>query len=247
MGILIAARAACSVTSEKERDSWQSLLSTPLSGNEIILGKVLGSIYAFRHLFGVLFFLWGLAVVISPKYIISVPFTLYTLSVVTVSVASLGVMFSLRMKSSLWAMAATLGVCIFVGGGYFFCCVPFFIVSISGEEALAIVLAPCIPFILAFPGMVSAEDFPSGDEGLTTVAYVLGTIGYTVTAGLLFASACSSFDRFVGRVTDAVSWDGKLTSPFMEKQPDLATELIKAQRRSSENAVEAEILNEGDG
>ena len=244
--LLIATRSACSITSEKERDCWQSLLSTPLSGFEIVRGKVLGSIYAVRYLFGVLFLMWGLAVIISPTYLFAVPFMLYTLLVIAVSVASLGVIFSLRMKSSLWAMAATLGTTIFVGGGYFFCCLPFFIVSNAGEEIVSIVCSPCIPFILFIPGMIAADGFPHND-GEIVAAYVLGTMGYSITACMLFASAFSIFDKFAGRTEPGFSLDGKYRDLIMEKHLGLAAELVEAQRWARADVVEAEILDEEDG
>lgn len=215
LGIFAAARAACSITAEKERDCWQSLLGTPLTGTEIVRAKVLGSVYAMRYLFAVLFVIWGMAVVISPDYMLSLPFTLYTLLVIVFSAVSLGVLFSLRMKSSLWSMAATLGVCFVVGGGYMFCCMPFFIVASGpGDDALALTLAPCIPFLLAAPGMFYVEGI-STNEGEIIAAYVLGTFGYTITAGVLFTAACSTFDRFAGRTDiETMNPDMLLQNPF---------------------------------
>ena len=250
IGILAAARAACSVTSEKERDCWQSLLCTPLTGAEITGAKVLGSIYAFRYLFGVLILLWGLAAIISSKYIIAVPFMIYTFLIVMVSASSLGVIFSLRMKSSLWAMAATLGTCFFVGGGYLFCCVPFFIVSHAGD-GVAISLAPCIPFLFAFPGMVCAHGNPGGEESVVA-AYIIGAVGYSVTAGVLFTMASAGFDELVGRSASSLPWKQKIRAghaPDDDEDGNLAGKLVDAQRRLSqnepENVVEAEIVDDG--
>ena len=195
--ILVGARAACSITSEKERDAWQSLISTPLSGSQIVRAKVLGSIYAFRYLFGVLFLLWGMALIVDPGFIIAIPFLLWTLLVITCTVASLGVLLSLRMKSSLWAMAATLGIGIFAGGGYLFCCMPFMFAAGPGDEG-QIIMAPCIPFLMATPIMFYSPGF-SPREGGIIAANVLGVIGYTIIAAVLYGSAIACFDMFSGR------------------------------------------------
>ena len=62
MLLLLAARAAASITSEKERETWSSLLTTPLEGGEIINAKLLGNLYSVRWGLWVLAFLWALGI-----------------------------------------------------------------------------------------------------------------------------------------------------------------------------------------
>ena len=46
--LMVAARAAGSIASERERDCWTSLLSTPLEPGEIIWAKIAGSVWSIR-------------------------------------------------------------------------------------------------------------------------------------------------------------------------------------------------------
>jgi ABC-type transport system involved in multi-copper enzyme maturation permease subunit len=46
--VLVAVRAAGSITSERDRECWDSLLTTPLEGWEILRAKIFGSIWATR-------------------------------------------------------------------------------------------------------------------------------------------------------------------------------------------------------
>ncbi len=46
--LLLTVRAAGSITSEKERDCWVSLISTPLEGGQIVKAKILGSLWSLR-------------------------------------------------------------------------------------------------------------------------------------------------------------------------------------------------------
>ena len=46
--LLLAARASGLVTYEKERDCWHSLVATPLTGREIMRGKMWGNLYSIR-------------------------------------------------------------------------------------------------------------------------------------------------------------------------------------------------------
>ena len=106
-------------------------------------------------------------------------------------------------------MAATLGTILFIGGGYLFCtCLPMSLVAMGmrgGEsEAFLVGLAPCMPFLLLWPGMTSLQfDSTSRSwsdaETWVLVAYVIGTIGYAVSAVVLMFTAIEQFDAKSGR------------------------------------------------
>jgi hypothetical protein len=96
-------------------------------------------------------------------------------------------------------MGATLATGLFVGGLYMFCCMPVMIGG-PGPDAAEIMLTPCVPFLLAFPGICYMEGLPSGGhQGGIVVAYAIGVLGYGVAAGLLSAAAIGNFDSFAGR------------------------------------------------
>ena len=48
MALLLAASAATGITMEREKDTWISLVSTPLEGREILTGKILGAFWRVR-------------------------------------------------------------------------------------------------------------------------------------------------------------------------------------------------------
>ena len=216
--VMVASRAAGSVTSEKERDSWVSLISTPLEAKEIVWAKVVGSVWSIRGLVLLLALLWGLAVVIDPKFLVVVPFLLGTFLVLAFYVAALGVRYSLWCRNSLRAMAATVGTAALFGGFYFFCFVPVFMaVSPPGHEALVLVVAPVIPFLLAFPGYMytSGEHFFDNREAtLSLFAYIGGIVGYSITAVVLVGSSIGRFDSLSGRTVPDRSPRRPPKSPF---------------------------------
>ena len=61
--------------------------------------------------------------------------------------------------------------------------------------------APCIPFLLAFPGMCVAESSPPGE---VWAAFVFGVFGYATAAGFLYLVTRETFDRRCGRT--GVAW-----------------------------------------
>jgi ABC-type transport system involved in multi-copper enzyme maturation permease subunit len=215
--LLVASRAAASIASEKERDCWTSLIGTPLEPGEIIWAKIAGSLWFLRGLVLLLFLIWGLGVLLDPQFLIAIPFLLGTFLLLALYAAALGVSFSLRCRSSLRAMGATLAIGLVVGGGYMFCCVPLMAVG-RAEEGMILSFAPCIPFLLALPGIVymDGEHFLNGREGgIMLFAYILGMIGYGVTWLLLTGGSISNFDKRAGRtrLTDSSGWGAPVETP----------------------------------
>ncbi len=216
--LLAAARAAGSITSERERDCWMSLLSTPLEPAEIIWAKIAGSVWSLRAVVALLLLIWGLAVLLTPGFIIVIPFLLGMFLLLAFYAAALGVNYSLRCRSSLRAMGLTLATALFIGGLYLFCCIPLTFVARSGpEEGLFFIFTPCVPYLLAFPVVVYAagEDLfrsSRGEGPIMVLAWLFGTIGYTIAAIVLAGSSIGSFDRLAGRT---VRWRANAPSQAM--------------------------------
>src|SRR5262249_52133887 len=53
MLLWVSSVAACSLAGERDKNTWSSLLSTPLTGVEIIRGKVIGAFWSVRSLLAV--------------------------------------------------------------------------------------------------------------------------------------------------------------------------------------------------
>jgi hypothetical protein len=195
--VLVAGRAAGAVTSEKEKDTWITLISTPLSAGEIIGGKLVGGLYAVRGLAVVLALMWALQFVKAPQMILSLPFTLGTLAISGFFAAVLGLNYSLCCANSTRAIGATLATALFVAGGYLFCCIPFMFDGILGE----VIMAPCVPFLVSFPSMMALE-WPGSRQAMTSAisAYLTGCIGYAVAGLALYYWMNDYFDRQAGRM-----------------------------------------------
>ena len=196
--LLVAVRAASSMTSEKERDSWLSLLSTPLTASEIVWGKLWGSIYATRNVVFLLLFVWSWGVFFSSTWPLVVVFAMAEFLLACFFVALVGVSYSLKCRTSMRAIGATIATCVFVGGGYLFCCLPFMFAP-GSESAWLIILAPCLPFLAAFPEIVAVSGW-RGIEGELVGAFVLGSMGYLLVNLGLLTSCIANFDRLSGRV-----------------------------------------------
>ncbi len=241
--LLIAARAAGTITSEKEHDCWVPLISTPLEPREIILGKIAGNLWAARGIFIVLAIVWALGAILDPGFCIAIVFLMGTLLILAVYASGLGVLYSLWCRTSMRAMAATLATGLFVGGLYLFCCMPLIIISEGRGSDPEIMLSGCIPFLLGFPGYAYAENIlyrqqsvgGGNYESNIITAYVLGMIGYTFAAVALISSSIRNFDRFSGR-TGLQPWDLSLHKKPAEPGP------AHSPPKSREEPIRAEIV-----
>ncbi len=119
-----ATTAAASIASEREDDTWLSLIATDLEGKEILRAKMIGSILRFRWLGLMLLIVWGIGLVAGAIHPLSFLIATLELMVFLSFAAALGVRFSLKASSTSRALALTLGVLVFMNGGYLLCCIP---------------------------------------------------------------------------------------------------------------------------
>jgi hypothetical protein len=202
--LLLGARASSLFSLEKERDTWISLISTPLSGNEIVLGKLWGNLYSGRWGFFLLALTWGSCILLETSYALIFLLLTGTFLLGAVFATSVGLLFSLRSATSLRAMGLTLLTGLIVGGGYMLCCVPLLAMGGSGDESLIEVsFAPCLTFLIVAPAMM----FASGMQGSVVetrliTTYVVGVILYLIANSMLLAWLIYSFDDAAGRTAD---------------------------------------------
>jgi ABC-type transport system involved in multi-copper enzyme maturation permease subunit len=209
MLLLMAVRAAGLFAQEKERDCWITLLSTPLTGEEIVNGKLLGNLYSTRWLWVLLIVSWLLGALFDPLILYPLAITVLTLLLVSVYTTCLGLFFSLRSPTSLRAMAQTLGVLVFFGGGYLFCCCVVLSSNMGGRDS-EIILALCIPFLIALPGIAfTSMDSSYFWDGTIPAAYIIGLFVHLIAAGSLYAVLIRSFEHFSGRTCRAEGMSGR--------------------------------------
>jgi len=199
--ILAGLRAAGLVTYEKERDCWLSLVSTPLTGAEILGAKVAGNLYAFRWVLLPLFLIWFLQTTLSPQYIVAIPMHLITILATALFATAVGLAYSLNFDSSLKSIGATMGTLFFVGGGYILCCCVPLMFGGADDDVMEIAMAGFIPFLHVVPGLLLVVDDMPSDQPWMLFDYVIGTVGYGVMGIVLLSTLVARFESIVGRTS----------------------------------------------
>ena len=95
IGILIqwaiGLRAAVTISSERERGTWDALLTSPLEGKEIVRGKLWGSLWAFKWLVGSALLAWTITLALDGMFWPEYAGLLVALAVVGPFMAAVGV------------------------------------------------------------------------------------------------------------------------------------------------------------
>ena len=95
-----AGAAASSVTFERERDSWDSLLATPLSGWQIVRGKTVGAMWGLRGFGAILSLFWLVGLAAGAVHPLGLSLALFIVAILTWFVLALGTHASLTGKST---------------------------------------------------------------------------------------------------------------------------------------------------
>jgi ABC-type Na+ efflux pump permease subunit len=114
----VAVHASTSVSSERDRQTLDGLLTTPLSSTAILFGKWLGSCASVRWGWLWLAVIWGLGVVSGGLHPLALLLLLFAWSIYAATLAVLGLWFSLVSASSLRATVLTLLTALGMGMSY---------------------------------------------------------------------------------------------------------------------------------
>jgi ABC-2 family transporter protein len=188
----IGLRGAVAISSERERGSWDALLTSPLEGGEIVVGKLWGSLYSLRWLFGATFLAWTTAAFFGAMNWTEYANRLGTTFLVGAFLAAAGVRISLATQTATQAMAITIGV--WLGA-----------IAAMWAAALILVLMGMAVFFLLMTaaaqlGLISTDTVLTPPKiSLWTVINVTDLALYLVATIVIVLEARLRFDRIAGR------------------------------------------------
>lgn len=116
----IAVRAASTISGERDRQTYDSLLTSPLEGHTILFAKWLGSILSVRWLWLWPGAIWAIGIVTSGLQVLAVPLLMTAWFVYAGFAAALGMWFSLVSRTSLRATVWTLLSAVVLSVGHWF-------------------------------------------------------------------------------------------------------------------------------
>jgi ABC-type Na+ efflux pump permease subunit len=197
--LAIGLRAAISISSERERNTWDSLLTSPLEGQDIVRGKIWGSIYSLRWLGLAAVWAWTITYVVTLGVPGGMkPFDLIGILLLTGSMAcfitAIGVRSSLATASSTKSITVTVATWLGMACGLF--------VAACVACGLAAFLLLIIHFALVSMGWVSSQTRPLAWVGLGFLEWVtlVQVATYTLLTFMIISESRLRFDRIAGRM-----------------------------------------------
>lgn len=208
--LALAGGSASSVAVEREEDTWVSLTSTPLTGWEILRGKVLGALWAQRGFALIPLGFWGIGLLIGAVHPLGVLGAVVALGVVSWMVAAVGIHASLRATSTSRALTSTIltlailyGYPVFLFDGLLSSGLwdPGYAMLVGLPSRLAV--APLVSYHqsssawgqASTSGLMSVTDAPKIVSGLILMAF------YASIAAALTFRTVTQFDRWLDRPT----------------------------------------------
>jgi ABC-type transport system involved in multi-copper enzyme maturation permease subunit len=214
--LAVASVAAAAVVGEREGDTWTSLITTPMSGEEILRAKMFGAVWGTRWYGLPLLVLWLLGLASGAVHPIGFAAVVIETAVFLWFVAALGVSLSLTAKSSTRALTATLAILAGLNGFYLLCCIPLHPDTIFSAAGVT----PMIEWISLLSYHSISWFYTNRDSAYETKALLTCLVGLVLyAAGALYLT------------TDAfVSFDAKVDRPRRGREP---TEMIGQEEGSA--------------
>jgi ABC-type transport system involved in multi-copper enzyme maturation permease subunit len=208
----VAARAAGSVSGERDRQTLDALLTSPLEVNGILLAKWLGNILTVRKGWLWLGAIYGLGLITGGLHPAALPLLLVAWFIYAGVVSAMGIWFSIvsrtTLRATIWTIFATAGAAV----GHWLlwiCCVPLLMAAGSEPAFLRWVISfqagMTPPAVLGYAFCFSLEDvygkpFHAQDLGEAFGFAVLGLILWGAIAALIYAASSHRFAEMTGRL-----------------------------------------------
>jgi ABC-type Na+ efflux pump permease subunit len=207
--VVVCGTAAMSVIVERERDTWQSLIATSLTGWEILRAKMLAAIWRARNAGLTLVALWVVGLASGAVHPLGFLSAVAGLIAIGAFYAALGVYLSLQIgdRKRIENVMVLVVLCVLPVSG----------LAIMSPGSASVLLGACSTPLLIWSSLFSYEDVqalvhsgvfpqrgatsikPGVSAGTVLAACWIATLAHAAGACFLTRSTCRRFDSLVGR------------------------------------------------
>jgi ABC-type transport system involved in multi-copper enzyme maturation permease subunit len=208
MLLAMAARAASSLSSERDRQTLDALLTSPLDSNAILFAKWVGNILSVRWAWLWLGVVYGLGILTGGLHPFALPFLLAAWAIYAAVLSGLGLWFSLvsrtTLRATIWTFLAAAGA----GVGHWLlwmCCIPLFATDtlepafIRWVFSFQVGFTPPVALSCAFPFREENALSRSGDSWEIIPFALFGLFAWAVIAATIWGATSSRFRIVSGR------------------------------------------------
>jgi ABC-type transport system involved in multi-copper enzyme maturation permease subunit len=216
----LAVFSGTSMTYEKEKETWISLIATPLSAEEIVAQKLIGAAWRLRWPALAYLVLLSLGIAATAIHPIAGALNLVQVVMFLGFAACLAAYFSLRFRSSVYALGWTYFFLFMLNGGYLLGC----ILVRNFHAAVAFLVTP----VVVGSSLATYADLDwflrdhSGSSDAAGIAWliVLNSAFYGISTVVLWFFCVREFDRAAGRpCREGMSGRSRLSRPRSAYRP----------------------------
>jgi ABC-type transport system involved in multi-copper enzyme maturation permease subunit len=200
--LAVGARAAGCISNERDRQTLDALLASPLEANTILFAKWLGNIFSVRLAWLWLGAMYGLAILARGLDISTLPFLFAAWLIYAGAVSAMGIWYSLVCRTTLRATLATLSCAVGLGVGHWvlwLCCLPFHFTVLQEpaftEWLLNFQIGLTPPVALGFTFSLRPDEL-SGSSGDLGQRFGFALLGLLCWIGVTAAFWVASSNRF---------------------------------------------------
>lgn len=210
----VAVRASGSISGERDRQTLDALLTSPLDTDSILYGKWLGSILSVRWGWLWMGTIVGLGVITTGVHILALPLLLVAWFCYAAFLAGLGLWYSTVSRTTLRANVYTILTAFSFAFAHWLiwtCCIPlFFFLGSNGPgrdiqyvtmfQAFGLTPPLTLGFLAFHGGEFERVSYRNHDEAMIMLSFALiGLVLYAVGAGLLWMVTSNRFRELTGR------------------------------------------------
>jgi len=118
MFFAISMRAAGAISGERDKDSWISLMSTPLSADEILWGKWWGCVFGMRRIYLVFAIIWSIGLAVGGVRPEMFPLMILSLAIYVSAFSWIGLFCSMTARTTMIATVRAFFATLFFAGGF---------------------------------------------------------------------------------------------------------------------------------
>lgn len=195
--LVSAVRAATSMTVERESGHWESLLTTRLTGAEIVIGKTFGAVLSLRVLLLHVLAFFAMSAYLFPEVAWHGVRMCFVILLCSFVASAIGVHCSIRSANSTRAVMVTIGLTVFFAGIYL---IPMGFARWPADRALREAI-----FSAAFTESLNWAAFADGPRAMQWgFRFIQGQqwVGLLIQSGIglaFMAYAALRFDQWTGR------------------------------------------------
>lgn len=219
-----AVRGSVAVRVERDKDTLDALLTSPLGSREILFGKWVGCLWGLRWPATWLGCVYLLGLLTGGLSLFAVPPLAAAVFVYCGTLAAVGLWFSVVCRTTVRATVAAVFTALGLSVGHLLlwvCCVPFGGFGGGGEAIFKFQLGVMPPAVLGgiLPFDAVRSDFMDPHEQGEMLAYALvGTVCWAVLGVVAWAALCDRFEVLTNR-QDVVLPDGHPPGPSKPAPP----------------------------